>query len=90
MANQEKRPARAGIANRIRQLRERTNQSHLRSAREQAVFLYFLIVFILVSIHLDRNSASPNADAAIPLSANWTTEAGEAVDLSSMRWASST
>ncbi len=84
MSNQERHPARVGIANRIRQLRERANQSSLRSAREQTVFLYFLIVFILVSIHLDRNSAAPYVDEAIPLSANWTTEAGEAVDLSNM------
>ena len=59
MSNQERHPARVGFANRIRQLRERANQSSLRSAREQTVFLYFLIVFILVSIHLDRNSAAP-------------------------------
>lgn len=84
MSNQEKHPARVGIANRIRQLRERTSQSSLRSAREQAVFLYFLIVFILVSVHLDRNSATPYVDAVIPLSTNWTTQAGEAVDLSNM------
>ena len=70
MSNQDRHPARVGIANRIRQLRERANQSSLRSAREQTVFLYFLIVFILVSIHLDRNSAAPYVDEAIPLSAN--------------------
>lgn len=35
----------------------RFGQGNLRSAREQAVFLYFLIVFILVSIHLDRGNA---------------------------------
>lgn len=84
MSNQDKQPARLGITNRIRQLRERTSQSSLRSAREQTVFLYFLIVFILVSIHLDRNSAAPFVDEAIPLNANWTTQAGESVDLSNM------
>lgn len=35
----------------------RSDQSKWRSTREQAVFLYFLIVFILVSIHLDRGNA---------------------------------
>lgn len=83
MSNQEKRPARAGIKDRIRRLRERANQSNLRSAREQTVFLYFLIVFILVSIHLDRNSAA-YVDEGIPLSASWTTKAGASVDLSNM------
>ena len=61
----------------------RFGQGNLRSAREQAVFLYFLIVFILVSIHLDRGNA-PEMGISTPMSAGWTTEAGDVVDLSAL------
>lgn len=81
MSNQERHPTRTGIRNRIQQLSERSKQSNLRSAREQAVFLCVLIVFIAVSIHLDRNSSSPYTLEGIPLNASWTTQAGEVVDL---------
>ncbi len=48
------------------------------------MFLYFLIVFVLVSVYLDRGSALPYAQTGIPMHAGWTTEAGEAVDLAEM------
>ena len=68
----------------MRQLGERTQQSNLRSAREQAVFLYFLIVFVAVSIYLDRGNALPGVGDSISMQANWVTEAGEVVDLAEM------
>ncbi len=84
MSQQEKHPTRTGIRNRFRQRAERSSQSNLRSAWEQAVFLCVLIVFIVISIRLDHNSASRYAVDVIPLNANWATEAGAAVDLTSM------
>ena len=48
------------------------------------MFLFFLIVFIAVSIHQDRNSALPYTGEIVPLNANWTTGEGEAVDLSNL------
>jgi putative nucleotidyltransferase with HDIG domain len=61
----------------------RADHSKWRSTREQAVFLYFLIVFILVSVHLDRGN-TPDKGVGIPMSAGWTTEAGDVVDLSEL------
>lgn len=84
MAKQERNHAQTGIGRRFHQLAERARQSNMRSAREQAVFLYFLIVFILVSVYLDRDSALSIAGESIPMNSNWTTEAGEVVDLYEM------
>jgi putative nucleotidyltransferase with HDIG domain len=84
LPNRERRLTTAEIRKGYRRLKERAQQSNLRSAREQAVFLFFLIVFIAVSIHQDRNSALPYTGEIIPLNANWTTGEGEAVDLSNL------
>jgi putative nucleotidyltransferase with HDIG domain len=84
LPNRERRLTTAEIRKGYRRLKERAQQSNLRSAREQAVFLFFLIVFIAVSIHQDRNSALPYTGEIVPLNANWTTGEGEAVDLSNL------
>ena len=68
----------------LRQLAERASQSSLRSTREQIVFLFFLITFILVSIQLDRGSALPYIGDSTAMSANWTTGDGEIADLSDL------
>lgn len=56
-------------------------QGKRRSAREQAVFLYLLIVFVLVSIHLDRGNEGVYIGKSFPLSDNWVTESNEVVSL---------
>ena len=61
----------------------RPDQKNRWSTGEQAVFLYLLIVFILVSIHMDRGNA-PAAPDSIPMSENWTMKAGEVVSLSEL------
>ena len=81
MANQDKRTTRAGFKTTLRQLAERTSQSNLRSTREQIVFLFFLITFILVSIQLDRGSMVPYIGDSTPMNANWTAGGAEIVDL---------
>ena len=81
MANQDKRTTRAEIKKSLRQLAERASQSNLRSTREQIVFLFFLITFILVSIQLDRGSMVPYIGDSTPMNANWTTGGAEIVDL---------
>ena len=84
MENQGYHTAWARIKRRIHQLADRARLSNLRSAREQAVFLSFLIVFILVSVYLDRGSAHPYVGGAVPMNAGWVTESGEAVELSDL------
>ncbi|MBR0410065.1 MAG: HD-GYP domain-containing protein [Eubacterium sp.] len=61
-----------------------TNQEYrgkLRSAREQAVFLYLFIVFVLVSIHLDRGNSAAYIGKCIPADNNWETDSNKDVDL---------
>ena len=84
MAEREQRLDRPSIKERMNQLLQRAKQSNLRSAREQIVFFYILIVFILVSIHLDRDSALPFQRESIPMDTNWTTAAGDIVSLSDL------
>ena len=84
MSNQDKRPGKGGLAQRLRRSGERARQSEHRSAREQAMFFCLLIVFVAVSIYLDRDSARPFASNGIPVSAGWTIEAGETVDLDAL------
>lgn len=84
MAEREQRLDRPSIKERMNRLLQRAKQSNLRSAREQIVFFYILIVFILVSIHLDRDSALPFQRESIPMDTNWTTAAGDIVSLSDL------
>lgn len=78
MGNKEKNTTQKGSGKRLHQLAERARQGNLRSTREQVVFLYFLVVFILVSVYLDRGNALPDIDDAIAMSAGWTIESGDA------------
>ncbi|MBQ8110120.1 MAG: HD domain-containing protein [Clostridia bacterium] len=84
MSNHGKHAFQTGIKRHIQRFRERGRQGNLRSAREQAVFLYLLIVFILVSIYLDRNSASSCPADNLPMSEGWQTEASGTVSLSEL------
>lgn len=84
MVYANKYPSPKGTKNLTRPTSKDARQGNLRSAREQVVFLYFLIVFVLVSIHLDRGSALPYETDSVPVSADWTTAAGETVDLSDL------
>ena len=84
MPNEKKRLTLAEIRERYRELKESAQQSNLRSAREQVLFLFFLILFIMVSVYLDRNSSLPYVGETIPLNAHWATAAGEDVDLINM------
>ena len=81
MGNQDNRTMRAGFNTTLRRLAERASQSNLRSTREQIVFLFFLITFILVSIQLDRSSMVPYIGDSTSMNANWTTGGAEIVDL---------
>ncbi|MBQ9009736.1 MAG: HD-GYP domain-containing protein [Clostridia bacterium] len=69
------------IGQRFRQVRERANQSRLRSVREQIVFLYFLILFIAVSVYLDRDSALPYRGESTSMQSGWVMADGEIQDI---------
>ena len=71
MEKQKRNPVKWKSGNHVR----RPDQKNRWSTGEQAVFLYLLIVFILVSIHMDRGNA-PAAPDSIPMSENWMMEAG--------------
>ena len=79
MEKQKRNPVKWKSGNHVR----RPDQKNRWSTGEQAVFLCLLIVFILVSIHMDRGNA-PAAPDSIPMSENWMMEAGEVVCLSEL------
>ena len=79
MEKQKRNPVKRESGKHVR----RPGQKNRWSTGEQAVFLYLLIVFILVSIHMDRDNA-PALPDSIPMSEKWTTEAGEVVNLSEL------
>ena len=84
MGKQDNHRTKSRIRKYIRQGGERARQSNLRSSREQVVYFYFLIIFILVSIYLDRNSALPYLSECVPANTGWVAETGEAVSLSEL------
>ena len=65
-------------------MRERSLQSQQRSTREQVIFFYFLIVFIVVSIYLDRDSSQPYRGEYTSAESGWMTESGETRNLSDL------
>ncbi len=81
---QNDRNARRGSGGRRNRTPEGAGLVNLRSSREQVVFLVILVLFIAVSIHLDRGGAVADMGDTVPLRTGWTTPAGEAVDLSEM------
>ena len=54
---------------------------NIRQPKEQIVFFSTFILFIVVSIFLDRKSALPFIEESIPANAEWITESNESVDL---------
>ncbi len=54
---------------------------NIRQPKEQIVFLSIFILFIGVSIFLDRKSALPFIEESIPVNAEWITESNESVNL---------
>ena len=84
MTNSGKRPEPEKINMHMRRAAENSRQGQLRSGREQAVFLFILIAFVVVSIFVDRGNAVSGKGGGIPAHAGWRTEAGEDVDLSEM------
>ena len=56
-------------------------QNNLRSTREQLVFLVVFVMFVLISINVDRNSAVRDPAKTILLHDGWRLETGDTVDL---------
>ena len=56
-------------------------QNNLRSTREQLVFLVVFVMFVLISINVDRNSAVCDPAKTIVLHDGWRLETGDTVDL---------
>ncbi len=63
--------------------RRHAEQGHVRSVREQIVFLSVLLLFILVSIYLDRTGESQIVSNSVPVKEGWMTEQNEIMDLAS-------
>lgn len=82
MNHQGKDPVHQGAGKLNRPAAEGVCQSNLRSAREQVVFFYLLIVFILVSVYLDRANTLPKETDSISINLDWKSKSGESVDLS--------
>ena len=80
MDKQEQGRTQRGWENHMEKSRAKGRTS-LRSAREQAVFFYFLIVFVLVSIHLDKEGAAPPRASSISLMEGWELDSHEIVSL---------
>ena len=57
---------------------------NLRSAREQAVFFGVLLVFVLVSIHLDRGGARHLIEQGASLTEGWMTDDGQKLSLEAL------
>ncbi len=57
------------------------NNSGFRSAREQIIYLFVFIMFILITVFVNRNSTYRISYEFIPLDSGWTLESGEDVTL---------
>ena len=57
------------------------NNSGFRSAREQIAYLFVFIMFILITVFVNRNSIYHISAEFIPLDSGWTLESGEDVTL---------
>ena len=56
-------------------------QNTVRSTREQMVFLVVFIMFVLISMYVDRNSAVRDPAMTVLLDDGWTLETGDTVSL---------
>ncbi len=63
---------------------EKKRQSNLGSTREQIAYLIVFILFILISMFVDRNSNVSNAERSVPLNSGWQLETGETADLDAL------
>ncbi len=59
-------------------------QGNLRSTREQIVFLVVFVMFVLISMNVDRNSAVRDPVLTVLLNDGWKQESGETVDLENL------
>ena len=63
---------------------KRQRQNNKRATREQIVFLVVFIMFVLITMYVDRNSAVRDHAMSVPLNDGWTLENGEVVNLESL------
>ena len=59
-------------------------QKNQRSTREQIVFLVVFVMFVLITMYVDRNSAVRDHAMSVPLNDGWMLETGEVVNLESL------
>ena len=63
---------------------KRQRQNNKRSTREQIVFLVVFVMFVLITMYVDRNSAVRDHAMSVPLNDGWTLETGEVVSLENL------
>ena len=84
MDDKARATAQSEARQRLRRTGGRGRRRSRRSVREQALFLFFLLLFAVASMWLDRGSEARYAGLVEPVGSGWTATDGSTVDLAAL------